>query len=99
MNFHLEAIAITNIDDKNGMVMLQNTSAKKKTYALKTLADFHGKLLEADLNGMLLNFNGHELWTTLTGKFNAYNLLLAYATAVELGFDENRCFESNFQFA
>ncbi len=83
-----EAIAITNIDDKNGMVMLQNTTAKKKTYALKTLADFHGKLLEADLNGMLLNFNGHELWTTLTGKFNAYNLLLAYATAVELGFDE-----------
>lgn len=83
------AVAITNIDDKNGMVMLQNTAAQKKTYALKTGADYHGKLIEGDLNGMLLNFNGHELWTTLTGKFNAYNLLLAYATAVELGFDEN----------
>lgn len=83
-----EAIAITNIDDKNGLVMLQNTRAKKKTYALKTLADYHGKPLESDFNGMMLQFNGKEFWTTLTGKFNAYNLLLVFAIARELGFAE-----------
>lgn len=83
------AVAITNIDDKNGNVMLQNTKANKKTYALKTMADYHGKLLEADFNGMLLNFNGKEFWTTLTGKFNVYNLLLVFAIAVELGFNED----------
>lgn len=81
-----DAIAITNVDDKNGNVMLQNTKAEKKSYALKTMADFHGKILEADFNGMLLNFNGKEFWTTLTGKFNVYNLLLAYAITVECGF-------------
>lgn len=83
-----DSVAITNIDDKNGNVMLQNTGAKKKSFALKTMADFHGKILEADFNGMLLNFNGREFWTTLTGKFNVYNLLLAYAVALECGFDE-----------
>lgn len=81
------SIAITNIDDRNGKVMLQNTKATKKTYALKTLADYHGKVIEEDFNGMLLNFNGKEFWTTLTGRFNASNLLLAYATTVEFGFD------------
>ena len=84
-----EAIAITNIDDKNGNVLLQNTKAKKKSYALKTMADFHGKITEIDFNGMLLNFNGKEFWTTLTGKFNASNLLLAYAIAIESGFHED----------
>ena len=83
------AVAITNIDDKNGLVMLQNTKAKKKTYAVKTLADYHGKLLELDFDGMLLDFNGKEFWTTLTGKFNVYNLLLVFAIARELGFEEN----------
>lgn len=83
------AVAITNIDDKNGLVMLQNTKAKKKTYAVKTLADYHGKLLELDFNGMLLDFNGKEFWTTLTGKFNVYNLLLVFAIARELGFEGN----------
>ena len=83
------AVAITNIDDKNGLVMLQNTKAKKKTYAVKTLADYHGKLLELDFNGMLLDFNGKEFWTTLTGKFNVYNLLLVLAIVRELGFEEN----------
>lgn len=83
------AIAITNLDDKNGMVMLQNTLAKKKTYAMKTLADFHGKLLEADFNGMLMNFNNQEIWTTITGKFNVYNLLLVYGIASECGFEAN----------
>ena len=83
-----EAIAITNLDEKNGTVMLQNTKATQKTYALKTMADYHGRILEADFNGMLLNFGGLEFWTTLTGKFNVYNLLLAYAVAIESGFHE-----------
>ncbi|WP_332027755.1 UDP-N-acetylmuramoyl-L-alanyl-D-glutamate--2,6-diaminopimelate ligase [Kaistella sp.] len=83
-----EAIAITNIDDKNGTVMLQNTKATQKTYALKTMANYHGRILEADFNGMLLNFDGREFWTTLTGKFNVYNMLLAYAVAIESGFHE-----------
>ncbi|MGZ5265067.1 MAG: UDP-N-acetylmuramoyl-L-alanyl-D-glutamate--2,6-diaminopimelate ligase [Kaistella sp.] len=83
-----DAIAITNIDDKNGKIMFQNTRARQKTYALKTMADYHGRILEADFNGMLLNFGGKEFWTTLTGKFNVYNLLLAYAVTVECGFDD-----------
>lgn len=83
------AVAITNLDDKNGNVMLQNTVAKKKSYAMKTMADFHGKLLETDFNGMLLNFNNQEFWTTITGKFNVYNLLLVFAIASECGFEDN----------
>ncbi len=82
------AVAITNVDDKNGNVMLQNTKATKKSYALKTMADYHGKALEIDFNGMLLNFNGKEFWTTLTGKFNVYNLLLVFGIASELGFEQ-----------
>ncbi len=88
------AIAITNIDDKNGNVMLQNSKAKKVSYAMKTMADFHGKILEVDFNGMLLNFNGKEFWTTLTGKFNAYNLLLVFAIAAELGFEQDEILKS-----
>lgn len=87
-DLNADAVAITNADDKNGMVMLQNTRAKKSTYAMKTMADFHGKILEADFNGMMLNFNGKEVWTSLTGKFNAYNLLLAFGVAKELGFGD-----------
>lgn len=89
-----EAIVITNFDDKNGKIMLQNCKAVKKSYALKTMADFHGKLLEVDFNGMLLNFNGKEFWTTLTGKFNVYNLLLAFAIAVELGMNEDEVLQA-----
>ncbi|AZB09479.1 UDP-N-acetylmuramoyl-L-alanyl-D-glutamate--2,6-diaminopimelate ligase [Chryseobacterium sp. G0162] len=88
------AIAITNVDDKNGNVMLQNTKAKKKSYALKTMADYHGKLLEVDFNGMLLNFNGKEFWTTLTGKFNVYNLLLVFGIAEELGFEQDEILQA-----
>ena len=88
------AIAITNGDDKNGKIMLQNTLATKKTFAMKTMADYHGKLLEADFNGMLLNFNGKEFWTTLTGKFNANNLLLAFAIASELGQEESKILQA-----
>lgn len=88
------AIAITNIDDKNGNVMLQNTKARKVSYAMKTIADYQGKILEVDFNGMLLNFNGKEFWTTLTGKFNAYNLLLVFAIAAELGFQQDEILQS-----
>ncbi|QIG89977.1 UDP-N-acetylmuramoyl-L-alanyl-D-glutamate--2,6-diaminopimelate ligase [Chryseobacterium sp. POL2] len=88
------AVAITNADDKNGNVMLQNTKAARKSFAMKTMADFHGKLLEVDFNGMLLNFNGKEFWTTLTGKFNVYNLLLAYGIAMELGMKENEILQA-----
>jgi len=88
------AIAITNVDDKNGNVMLQNTKALKKSYAMKTMADYHGRLLEADFNGMLLNFNGKEFWTTLTGKFNVYNLLLVFGIASELGFEQEEILQA-----
>ncbi|EJL73792.1 UDP-N-acetylmuramoyl-L-alanyl-D-glutamate--2,6-diaminopimelate ligase [Chryseobacterium populi] len=88
------AVAITNIDDKNGNVMLQNTKAKKISYALKTMADYHGRLLEVDFNGMLLNFNGKEFWTTLTGKFNVYNLLLVFGIASELGFEQDEILQA-----
>ncbi|MCY0968957.1 UDP-N-acetylmuramoyl-L-alanyl-D-glutamate--2,6-diaminopimelate ligase [Chryseobacterium wangxinyae] len=88
------AIAITNVDDKNGNVMLQNTKATKKSYALKTMADFHGRTLEVDFNGMLLNFNGKEFWTTLTGKFNVYNLLLVFGIAIELGFEQDEILQA-----
>jgi len=88
------AVALTNIDDKNGMVMLQNTKAKKKTFAMRTMADYHGKIVEADFNGMLLNFNSIEFWTTLIGKFNVYNLLLVLGVATELGFKEEEIIQS-----
>jgi UDP-N-acetylmuramoyl-L-alanyl-D-glutamate--2,6-diaminopimelate ligase len=89
-----ESVAITNIDDKNGNVMLQNTKAVKKSYALKTMADYHGRLLEVDFNGMLLNFNGKEFWTTLTGKFNVYNLLLVFGIASEIGFEQEEILQA-----
>ena len=89
-----DAMAITNVDDKNGNVMLQNTKAKKKFYALKTVADYHGRTLEVDFNGMLLNFNGKEFWTTLTGKFNVYNLLLVFGIASELGFEQEEILQA-----
>lgn len=89
-----ESVAITNIDDKNGNVMLQNTKATKRSYALKTMADYHGRLLEVDFNGMLLNFNGKEFWTTLTGKFNVYNLLLVFGIASEMGFGQDEILQA-----
>lgn len=82
------AFALTNLDDKNGIVMLQNTSAKKLSYALKTNADFKGKILENQLSGMLLQFNEKEFWTPLVGRFNAYNLLLVFGVAQSLGWKE-----------
>ncbi|MDD3004835.1 UDP-N-acetylmuramoyl-L-alanyl-D-glutamate--2,6-diaminopimelate ligase [Flavobacterium sp.] len=81
------AFALTNIDDKNGSVMLQNTSARKRTYALKSHADFKAIILENQISGLLLKINGEEIWTRLIGTFNAYNLLAIYGTAVELGLE------------
>ncbi len=83
-----EAFALTNADDKNGLFMIQNTKAKKYTYALKNPADFKAEILEMSFEGMLMRINGKEFWTPMTGKFNAYNLLAVYGASVLLGLDE-----------
>ncbi|MFV0470972.1 MAG: UDP-N-acetylmuramoyl-L-alanyl-D-glutamate--2,6-diaminopimelate ligase [Paludibacteraceae bacterium] len=83
-----EAFALTNIDDKNGAVMLQNTKAKKYTYSLRTIADFKTKILEEDFDGMLLNTNNFDVHVPFIGKFNAYNLTAVFGAAVLLGADE-----------
>ena len=82
------AFALTNIDDKNGNFMLQNTQAKKKTYALKTFADFKVKILEKQLSGTLIYVDGTEVWTKLIGVFNIYNLTAIIATAELLGLEK-----------
>jgi UDP-N-acetylmuramoyl-L-alanyl-D-glutamate--2,6-diaminopimelate ligase len=78
------AFALTNKDDKNGLVMTQNTKAKIYTYGLKSISDFKVKVIENQLTGLVLNIDGAELWTRLIGHFNAYNLLAVYATAILL---------------
>ncbi|QVY67597.1 UDP-N-acetylmuramoyl-L-alanyl-D-glutamate--2,6-diaminopimelate ligase [Polaribacter sp. Q13] len=82
------AFALTNIDDKNGDFILQNTKAKKVTYALKTLADYRAKILEKQFSGTLLKINDTEVWTKLIGQFNASNLLAIFATAELLGLEK-----------
>jgi UDP-N-acetylmuramoyl-L-alanyl-D-glutamate--2,6-diaminopimelate ligase len=82
------AFALTNVDDKNGQVMLQNTKARKLTYALKTYADYKAQILENQLSGLLLKINNNEVWVRLIGTFNAYNLLAIYGTAIQLGLEE-----------
>ena len=79
------AFALVNKDDRNGMVMVQNTKATVKTFALKSIADFHCRMVENDFAGMLLQLGGREVWMRLIGEFNAYNLLAVYATAMQLG--------------
>lgn len=86
-NLPKTAFALSNIDDKNGAVMLQNTAAKKLTYALKSYADYKAQILENQLSGLLLKINGNEVWVKLIGTFNAYNLLAIYGTAIELGLE------------
>ncbi|MDP2174832.1 MAG: UDP-N-acetylmuramoyl-L-alanyl-D-glutamate--2,6-diaminopimelate ligase [Bacteroidota bacterium] len=81
----IDAFALTNADDKNGKVMLQNTKASKYTYAIHSPADFTCKVLECDFNGLLLRIEKIEAWFNLVGKFNAYNLLTVYATAFLMG--------------
>lgn len=84
-----QAFAITNVDDKNGWVMLQNTRAEKKSYSLRTVADFKGKLLENGFAGLQLHIDGKEVWCKLVGEFNAYNLLAVYAVARMLNCEQD----------
>ena len=79
------AFALTNADDRNGMVMVQNTQATARTYALRAFADYRCRILETHFDGMLLNMDGHEVWVNFLGGFNAYNLLAVYAAARLLG--------------
>jgi len=85
-----KAFAITNADDKNGLIMTQNTKALIKTYALKNVADFKGEVLESQFSGMLMKINQREIWVQLIGAFNASNLLAVYGAAVQLGVDEEQ---------
>ena len=87
-NLSKQAFALVNIDDKNGLVMLQNTKARKVTYALKTYADYKAQILENQFGGLLLKINESEVWTRLIGSFNAYNVLAIYATAELLGLEK-----------
>lgn len=82
-----DAFALYNADDKNGPVMVQNTRAKKYSYALKTVADYKARIMENQFTGLLLQINEKEVWTRLIGSFNAYNLLAIYAVADLLGFE------------
>jgi UDP-N-acetylmuramoyl-L-alanyl-D-glutamate--2,6-diaminopimelate ligase len=82
------AFALVNVDDKNGLVMVQNTKAKIATYAMKSHADFMVKVLENSFSGLLLTINGTELWTRLIGDFNAYNLATVFGISQLLGEDK-----------
>jgi len=82
------AFALTNIDDRNGRVMIQNTRAGKHTYSLLSMADFKGRIIESPLDGIHLDVDGTETWFRLVGQFNAYNIMAVYAAAVLLGEDK-----------
>ena len=83
-NLQDDAFALTNKDDRNGSVMLQNTKAKKYSYGLKSVADFKCRVIENHLNGLLLSIDNQEVWVKLIGSFNAYNVLVVYAVALLL---------------
>ena len=87
-NLPKNAFVLSNIDDKNGKVMMQNTKARKLSYALKTYADYKAIIIENQLSGLLLKINEQEVWVRLIGTFNAYNLLAIYGVAVELGIEK-----------
>lgn len=82
-----KATAIVNADDINGMVMVQNSLAKVKTFALRQMADYKVKIMENSFSGLVLSIDNQDVWTRLIGGFNAYNLILVYGVAVELGLD------------
>ncbi|EHQ25685.1 UDP-N-acetylmuramoyl-L-alanyl-D-glutamate--2,6-diaminopimelate ligase [Mucilaginibacter paludis] len=88
------AFALTNIDDRNGNIMLQNTRAQRKTYALKSLADYKAKILENQFGGLLLDIDNEEVWFKMVGSFNAYNLLAVYGAARLLGQDKTKVLTS-----
>ena len=83
-----DSYALVNSDDKNGLVMMQNTKASKRTFALKTPADFKGKVIENALSGLVMTINHTEVYSRLVGDFNAYNLLAVYGVSSLLGMDE-----------
>ena len=85
-----DAFALTNIDDKTGEVMLQNTKARKYTYSLRSMADFTGRIIESRIDGTLISFNGHEVETLFTGRFNVYNLTAVYGACILLGWDKEK---------
>lgn len=87
-NLQDDAFALTNKDDRNGLVMLQNTKAKKYSYGLKSIADFKCRVIENHLNGLLLNIDNQDVWVKLIGSFNAYNVLVVYAIALLLKQDK-----------
>jgi len=87
-NLQDDAFALTNKDDRNGSVMLQNTKAKKYSYGLKSIADFKCRVVENHLNGLLLSIDNQEVWVKLIGSFNAYNVLVVYAIALLLKQDK-----------
>ncbi|HTN06687.1 UDP-N-acetylmuramoyl-L-alanyl-D-glutamate--2,6-diaminopimelate ligase [Agriterribacter sp.] len=89
-NLSPDAFAISNADDKRGTVMLQNTTAKKYFYSLRTMADFKGKIIDNSITGLQLNVNEQEVHFRLIGEFNAYNLLAVYGAAVCMGEDKYR---------
>lgn len=84
-NLPAKAFALTNADDKSGLVMLQNTKAQKRTYSLRTPADYKGKIIESHFEGMEMEINGRDVYTHFVGRFNAYNLLAVYGAAEALG--------------
>ena len=87
-NLNKDAFAITNSDDRNGAIMLQNCKAKKLTYCVKGMADYKAKIIENAFSGLHIEINNKEIWIPLVGEFNAYNILSVYAAAMELGADE-----------
>jgi UDP-N-acetylmuramoyl-L-alanyl-D-glutamate--2,6-diaminopimelate ligase len=89
-----DAFALTNVDDKNGSVMLQNTSAYKKTYGLKNMADYKARILENQFGGLLLQIDNEDVWFKMVGTFNAYNLLAVYAAAMLLEQDRAKVLTS-----
>ncbi len=88
MRYQKRHLRLVNVDDKNGLVMLQNTKARKFTYALKGYADYKSQILENQFGGLLLKINESEVWTRLVGNFNAYNILAIYGTAELLGLEK-----------
>lgn len=87
-NLPTTSFALTNIDDRNGAIMLQNSKARRYSYGMTRPADYKAKIISKQLEGMLLDIDALEMWTQLTGKFNCYNLLAVYATCIILGFDK-----------
>lgn len=85
-----DAFALTNLDDKSGEVMLQNTRARKYTYSLRTLADFKARIVESRIDGTTVAFDGRDVETRFTGRFNVYNLLAVYAATCLLGCDKEQ---------